>query len=700
MAFFCGVDIGGTFTDCVLLDEEGRVTQSKVSSTPEDPTEGFLASIAEAAAQIGMAVDEVLGETRLLLHGTTTGTNTMVQMKGARAGLLTTRGHRDALLMMRSAGRSMGLPIEKLLHVSRQRKPDPIIPAERIFEVSERVDWEGDVIAPLNEVEVRAAAASCLAQGVEAIAISFLWGFVNPAHEVRAREIVESVAPGVFVTCAHELIGKPGEYERTAATAVNAYIGPSSSGYFRRLDETIRERGYRHPLLIMQASGGVATAGEAATTPLFTIGSGPVAGLVGCASLARRAGDTRVIATDMGGTSFDVGIIDAGEPLTDSHSVVNQYNFYMPRLRVESIGAGGGSLLWIDENSQTLRVGPESAQAVPGPACYGRGGTRPTTTDANVVLGFYAPSATLSDGLILDRDAAQRALETVSAPLGMTPVEAAAGATRIIDHQMAGLMRQLTLEQGLDPRDFAVYAFGGAAGLHASGYTRALGAARYVVPRGNLASGFSALGVVDSDVLHIYEHAELLRAPFDAARMNQILEGLEERGRKQLAAEGISPDATRLERSAGMKFSLQIHEVETPVAGGVLDERAARAQVDTFVARYEEIYGAGSAFPGAGCEIGVLRVRARGRSPVPELSGVAAGSGVRATGTREIYWSEHRETRPSAVYDGVSLGAGDRVAGPAVIEFPSTLVALRPGDRGEMDEHGNLVVTVDGEASA
>ncbi len=456
----------------------------------------------------------------------------------------------------------------------------------------------------------------------------------------------------------------------------------------------IREQGYRHPLLIMQASGGVATAAEAARTPVFTIGSGPVAGLVGCAAVGRRAGDERIIATDMGGTSFDVGIVDAGEPLTDSHSVVNQYNFYMPRLRVESIGAGGGSLLWIDENSRTLRVGPESAGAVPGPACYSRGGTRPTTTDANVVLGFYADDAPLSDGLVLDRDAARRALATVAEPLGMSVVEAAAGATRIIDHQMAGLMRQLTLEQGLDPRDFSVYAFGGAAGLHASGYTRALGAARFVVPRGNLASGFSALGVVDSDVLHIYEHAELLRAPFDPTRMNQIFEGLEELGRKQLAAESIGPDATVLERSAGMKFSLQIHEVETPVPGGTLDAAAAERQAAAFVERYEEIYGKGSAFPDAGCEIGVLRVRARGRSSVPEPSDVARGSGARALGSREIYWSELREARASAVFDGISLGAGDTVAGPAVVEFPSTLVALRPGDRGAVDAHGNFRVDV------
>lgn len=694
MVYYCGIDIGGTFTDCVILDAEGAVTQSKVSTTPDDLTRGFMHAIEVGAARLGLSLESLLAQTRVLLHGTTVGTNLLVQMNGARAGLITTRGHRDALLIMRSAGRSMGLPIEQLLHVSRQRKPDPIIPPERIKEVTERTDWAGDIIAPLSESDLQTAVHELIAQRVDAIAISFLWGFVNPKHERRAREVVQALAPQLFVTCAHELVCKPGEYERTAAAAVNAYIGPRSSSYFRRLVDVTRAHGYGHPLLIMQASGGVVTAEEAAGAPLFTIGSGPVAGLAGCVSLARAAGHRNVIATDMGGTSFDVGLLEEGVPLTDKLTVVNQYSFYMPRLRVEPIGAGGGSILWIDATSETLRVGPHSAQAVPGPACYGRGGDKPTVSDANVVLGFFARDAKLSDGLALDHAAAERALATVAAPLGMKPVEAAAGAKRIIDHHMAGLMRQLTIERGLDPRDFIVYAFGGAAGLHASGYTRALGAATFVVPRGNLASGFSALGVVDSDLLHIHEHAELLRAPFDAAKVSAVYAALETKARTQLEAEGIAFADQQLERSADMKFALQIHEVEVPVPNGMIDPVTMAKQVPAFIARYEQIYGQGSAFPGAGTEIGVLRLRARGRSSIPGVTKVVTGDTPKPKDSRGIYWAELGRTQAAAVYDGSLLGAGAVIAGPAVVEYPATLVALHPSDSGRVDDYGNLIVTV------
>ena len=428
MSYYCGVDIGGTFTDCVLVDETGTITLAKASSTPQDFSQGFLDAIEEAARQRGIDPEGIFGEIELLLHGTTVGTNVLVQMRGAKTGLITTRGHRDALVMMRSYGRSAGLPIEKLLHVSRHRKPDPIVPPQLIKEVSERVDWAGDVFLPLNEDEARAAVEELVAEGVDAIAISFLWGFVNPDHERRVKALVQELAPDVFVSCAHELIAKPGEYERTAAAAINCYVGPSTSTYVQRLDGATRERGYTHPLLIMQAAGGVVPANEVAEAPLFTIGSGPVGGVTGATFLADVLGHKNVIACDMGGTSFDVGLVHDGLPISSSETVINQYTFFMPRLLIESIGAGGGSIVWVDEQSGTIRVGPESAGADPGPACYGRGGERPTITDANVLLGRYNPENFLGGRLALDREAAERAMASVAEALGMDVVEAAAGA--------------------------------------------------------------------------------------------------------------------------------------------------------------------------------------------------------------------------------------------------------------------------------
>jgi len=693
MSYYCGVDIGGTFTDCVLVDDGGTITLAKVPSTPQDFSEGFLDAIAAAAAQRGLGPSEAFGQIELLLHGTTVGTNVLVQMRGAKTGLITTRGHRDALIMMRSYGRSAGLPIEKLLHVSRHRKPDPIVPPELIKEVSERVDWAGDVFLPLNEEEARQAVTELVAEGVEGVAISFLWGFVNSEHERRVKEIVRELAPDLFVSCAHELIAKPGEYERTAAAAVNCYIGPSTSRYVKRLDNATRERGYEQPLLIMQAAGGVVPAAEVAEAPLFTIGSGPVGGVTGAKFLADVLGHTDVIACDMGGTSFDVGLLHDGQPIASSETVINQYTFFMPRLLIESIGSGGGSIIWVDEQSQTLRVGPESAGADPGPACYGRGGDRPTVTDANLLLGRYNPDNFLGGRMTLDREAAERALRTVSEPLGMTPVEAAAGAVRIVEFQMADLMRQMTVEQGLDPRHFVVYAYGGAGAAHAAVFARELGCSEVVVPLGDLASTWSALGVMSSDVLHVYEHAELVSSPFAAERWNEIFLSLEGRAREQLRAEGFADDAIALSRQADMKFSLQIHHVDVPVPSATLTDADMGRQIETFIERYEAVYGKGSAFTGAGVQAGVFRVTGRGTIRTPALPKLEATGRVEPVGSRDVYW-ESEGFRRTDIYDGAALGPGADLVGPAIVEMSVTTIVVQPGQSARVDDYGSFVITV------
>ncbi len=699
MGYYCGVDIGGTFTDCVAMDEQGDVLNAKASSTPPNFSRGFLDAVAEIAKRLELSLEEFLSRTDLLLHGTTVGTNVLVQMRGAKTGLITTRGHHDALLIMRSYGRSAGLPIEQLLHVSRHRKPEPIVPASRIKEVSERVDWSGEVFLPLNEDEAKAAIEALKADGVEAIAISFLWGFVNPAHELRVKKLVEELAPDVFVSCAHELIAKPGEYERTAAAAINAFIGPSTASYVREVDEATTNDGYKNPLLIMQAAGGVVPADHAAGKPLFTIGSGPVGGVTGAAYLATLAGHKNVIAADMGGTSFDVGIIADGEPLTASETIINQYTFFMPRLDIESIGSGGGSILWLDELSRTLRVGPQSAGAVPGPVCYGRGGTEPTITDCDLLLGRYNPDTFLGGELHLDADEARRAVEKVSAELGMDPIEAADGALRIVESQMADLMRQMTVERGLDPRDFVIYSFGGAGGAHAVAFARELGCAQVVVPLGDLASTWSALGVMTSDVLHVHEHSELVPAPFPPEKLNEVYERLEEEAHNQLAREGFSGDDVELARIAEMKFSLQIHQLEVPVPSGRLTAAETEAQVRRFIERYEQTFGEGSAFAGAGTQIGLFRVLARGRVRTPALPEIEARSAEPVT-SREVYWRELGGFHTTEIYDGKELGAGAKVAGPAIIELPDTTVIMPPGSTASIDRLGNIVVAVGASAGA
>ncbi len=699
MGYFCGVDIGGTFTDCVVIDDEGKIELSKVSSTPPNFGDGFVNAIEAVAVNIGIDPDEFLAQTDLLLHGTTVGTNVLVQRKGAKTGLITTKGHGDALIIMRSAGRSAGLTVEDLLHVSRHKKPDPIIPRDLIKEVSERRDWAGDVILPLNEDDVRQAVTELLEDGVEAIAISYLWGFVDNEHERRTKEIVREMAPDVAITCAHELIAKPGEYERTAAAAINAFIGPATSSYINLVDRTTKERGYENPLLIMQAAGGVAPAEEAAEKPLFTIASGPVGGVVGASVLGERLGHENIIACDMGGTSFDVGLIVGGEPVASSQTIINQYTFYMPRLDIESIGAGGGSLVRTDEESQTLSVGPDSAGALPGPISYGRGGTEPTVTDCDVALGRYNAESFLGGEMQLDRGPALEALEQVGAKVGMSAIETADGALRIVESHMSDLMRQMTIERGRDPRDFVVYAFGGAGAAHAVAFAREMGAAQVVVPLGNLASTWSALGVMSSDVLNVYEHSELIQGPYDHNRLNEIFEELEEKAVAQLRKEGFEDDQIELSRLVEMKFSLQIHQVEVPVPGGKLTAEDAESQVERFIERYEEINGKGSAFVSAGTQMGLFKVMARGKVPIPQFPEIESGK-VEPTGSREVYWREFGEFRETDTYSGSELGHGSEVEGPAIIDFDVTTVVLPPGAVGRMDSLGNVVIDVGAEQAS
>lgn len=694
MQYFCGIDTGGTFTDCVVMNEQGRITIAKSPSTPNDFAEGFFNALEVAAEKIHLTLPQLMQNTRLLLHGTTVGTNAIVQLKGVKTGLITTRGHGDALIIMRSVGRSAGLPIEKLLHVSRHQKPAPIIPRSLIQEVSERMDWKGEVFLPLNEDEARVAIHTLLAQQVEAIAISFLWGFVNPTHELAVKRMVQELAPGMFVTCAHELIAKPGEYERTAATAINCFIGPGSSGYIQRVQERAQQLGYQYPLLIMQASGGVATAQEAAHKPLFTIGSGPVGGVIGSKFLAETLGHNNVIASDVGGTSFDVGIISGGIPLTSSETIIHQYVFFMPQLDIQSIGSGGGSIIWIDELSKTMKVGPQSAGADPGPACYNRGGEEPTITDANVILGYVNPDNFLGGKYKLDRKSALRAMQKIADQLQMDVVEAASGAVQIVEFHMADLMRQMTVQRGLDPRDFVVYAYGGGGPVHAASYSRELGCKTIVIPLGSVASTWSALGIQSADLLHVYEKAELLIAPFDADRINTIFADLEEKGRAQLREDGIADPDIRFLRTVDMKFRLQIHRVEVPVPGGVLTPRDTAQLMQDFADKYDALYGKGSAFKDAGMEIGVLRVSAIGAMTRPTLSRQERQSGELAVGQREVYWRELKRFGATPIYDGSVLASRQPIIGPAIVEMPETTIVLHPESSGQLDEYGNFIITL------
>jgi N-methylhydantoinase A len=696
--YFCGIDIGGTFTDCVVVDEAGRVVTCKVPSTPGNFAEGMLQAVDRAAERMGLSPDALCKSLALLSHGTTTGTNAVIQKRGARVGLLTTKGHNDVIHIMRGSRGLDGRDIRLVVHFPESQKPDPLVPKRLIRGISERVDCFGNEIVELNEDEVRCAAVELRDAGVEAIAICYLWSFLEPSHEARTREIVEEVAPELYVSCSHELVPKWGEYERTTATALNTYIGPATSHYLAAIDEELRGKGYSAPLQITQCAGGTISVAKACQAPLLTLDSGPVSGVMGSKFLGDLCGYPNIITTDMGGTSFDVGIIYEGRPASSYRSIVNQYEYYLPKVDIQAIGSGGGSQVWIDEVTGSMRVGPESAGADPGPVCYGRGGGVPTVTDADLVLGYLDGDNFAGGTMRLDRDAAAGALEPIAKRLGLSLFECASGIAQIAEFQMADLIRKVTIQKGFDPRDFALFAFGGAGPVHAAVFARELGIDRVVIPQGETASVWCAFGAVASDILHVDERVEITRSPFDPARISALLAELRARGAAQLERDGVARERQRFAFSVDMRHRGQINEVEIELAGETVGADELPALERAFVGRYELLYGKGASLPGAALEMVTFRVRASAALPKPVLSEqTLSGEAPDVSATRPpraIYWAELGASAESAIFDGGALLPGNRVTGPAVIETEATSVVVHPGQECRVDRYGNFELDV------
>ena len=694
-----GIDIGGTFTDCVLLGG-AEPHLGKSLTTHGDLATGFFDALGVAAAQAGADAATVLAHTEFIFHGTTVGTNAMIERRGARTGLLTTRGTGDVLLIMRGHGRVAGRPIDEVAHASIQLRPRPLVPRRLIEEVSQRHDLNGHEVVALDEAGTMRAVGRLVERGIDALAISFLWSFQNPDHEQRAAALVRERFPDLYVTCSSDLVPKWGEYERTAATAVNSYVGPPLAGYLDDLLAQLGRRGYRGRTLILQCAGGVMTPEEASASALLTIDSGPAGGITGSAGLARTGGSPNVICTDMGGTSFDVGLIVDGQPVRTSSTVLAQYTYSVPKIDIRSVGTGGGSYIRYDPISRSLKVGPESAGADPGPVCYGRGGTVPTITDADVVLGYVNPSRFAGGRIAIDPEAARRALAALGEPLGLDAVEVAAGAIRISDARMADLIRRLTVQQGKDPREFEIFAYGGAGPVHAAGYARELGGARVVVPRGDLASSWSAFGAARSDVGSVLEQTEIQAGEPDAAAVNAVFAALDRRAAAVLDRQGIAADDRVLVRSVDVRYAGQIYEVEVPLERYPCEAGDLALLEARFARRYEELYGEGSGFPGAGIELVNFRVEAIGRVPKPPLQEVAAGSATpppdAAAEPREVYWTELEEWRRTPVFRGPRLLAGNELAGPAIVDMPDTTIVVRPGMRAFVDGLGSVVIDLAG----
>ncbi len=688
------VDTGGTFTDCVTIDAAGRVWYAKALSTPGDYSEGVIEAVGNVAAAMQTAPEALLEGAQAFAHGTTAGLNALCTRTGVSVGLLTTRGHEDAILIGRVQQKVAGLGEKERTHAVKLDKPRPIVPRTMIRGITERVNWRGDVVVPLNREEARRAARELVEAGAEAIAVCFLWSFMNPAHEQQVGGIVRGMYPDVFLSLSSDVIPVIKEYERGATTVINAYVGPTTARYLTALEGKLRARGLRRSFFVMQSAGGILPAQEAAARAVNTLSSGPVGGVIASALLGERLGHRNVIATDVGGTSFDVGLVAGGVVPMARAAVYEQYEILAPMVDITSIGAGGGSIAWVEPVTQTLRVGPQSAGASPGPACYGRGGRHPTVTDADVALGRIDPDYFFGGRMKLSRDAAREAIaEHVAGPMDMDIVDAALGIVHIVDAHMADLVRRVTIERGYDPREFVLFAYGGSGPTHVGAYGRDLGCRAAVISP--YAPVFSALGIAASDGLRLYLKSEPLRLPVQPERISQIFDQLEAQAREDLARSRADMADVHVARSLDMRFRYQTNELQVPVPDGRLTSADLDALVSRFEELYEQAYGKGTGYRKAGIEISTFRLLATLRMPKPALvrhrPASPDPSGARK-GERPVVFERQEGCIPTPVYDAQRLRTGHRVPGPAVIESPATTTVVHPSQSVRVDEYLNLVL--------
>lgn len=697
MGFVVGVDVGGTFTDGVAIDADGTIVSAKTPSTPPDYSAGVFNVLALLGEQFGLSREQFLARTDHIAHGTTSSLNALVMGKVPPVGFITTKGHGDSISIMNVEGRYLGRSAKELQNVLGHRKPPPLVTRNLLKEVTQRMDREGKVLVALNEEEVRTAVRDCVAQDIKAIAVSLLWSFRNPSHEQRVREIIAEEAPGIYVALSSDVSPRIREYARHATTIMSTQIGPGLRDYLSNLESGLRKEGLTGPLLVMQSSGGAITAAEAPATAITTVGSVLTGGVVGAMQLAKQLGHRNVMATDVGGTTFLAGLIVDAEPVRAVQTIINQSPVNVPTLRVEAIGSGGGAIAWIDAGGN-LQVGPMSAQAVPGPACYGAGGTEPTITDANLVLGIL-PSRGLLGGqrplsLELARDAIKR---RVADPLGLSVEEAAAAIYAVQNAQTADLLRKIAVEAGHDPRDFVVYAFGGAGPAHCAAYGAAVQASEVLVPLGPVASAFSAFGLAASSINVIRELSDPGVVPLDPERVAEKFALLEEEVSAMLARQGIRFVGTELHREIDMRYGMQMGEVAAPLASGHVTSSTLQDAVDAFETKYSQLYGAGSGFRDAGIQALTYRVRGVGLLPVsPELPEISAANGTTVEEAiaerRPICLDIERGYVDTPAYDYTRLRAGHVIDGPAVIQVPTTTVVVPRGMRGTIDRFGNLSI--------
>ena len=693
-AWRVGIDIGGTFTDAALVDADtGHVRVVKVLTTPEDPAQGFMSALERGLTECGAGGRDVAA----VVHATTVATNAIIEGKTARVGMLVTRGFRDIL--------EIGRQIRSRLYDVHLQKPVPLVPRRWSLEVSERLDAEGNVLEALDVSEVRAAVRQLRTEDVEAVVICFLHAYLNPAHERAAAAVVREEMPGAWLSVSSEVCPEFREYLRGSTAAVNAAVMPIVSRYVDALESRLAALGATAPFYVMQSNGGVMTSASAKERPVYMVESGPAAGVLAAGAVAAPYRYANVLSFDMGGTTAKVGLIQDGRLRLSTEMEVGAqavtplgegrgggYPVRTPVIDLVEVGAGGGSEAWIDAGG-ALRVGPRSAGARPGPACYGRGGVVPTITDANVALGRLDPAFFLGGEMTLDADAARRAIaEQVATPLGLDPIAAASGIVEIANAHMIAAMRLVSVQRGYDPRDFVLVAFGGAGPVHANALARELGIPTVLVPPSPGIA--SAVGMLATDIRHEFVATRRLRLDDLApATLEALFTDFLAEGEARLARDGVPLADRRMVRSADLRYHGQSFELPVTVPPGPLTEADVARLRDEFHAMHERAYG--YAAPDDAVELVNVRLAAIGvtpkprRAPLPE--GGASADAARK-GRREIWFAETGGFRPTLVLDRGKLLRGNVVDGPAIIEEADASTLVHPGWTATVDVHGNLVL--------
>lgn len=670
------VDVGGTFTDVVVLTDEEGVRHEKVPTEPRDPASGVLAGFDKAAVDLA-TVD-------FFLHGTTLGINALLTRTGASVAIVTTKGFRDVY--------ELGRTDREPMYDFKYRRPPSLVPRRLVFEVRERLNFRGDVLVPFDHESAKEVARRIRDAKVEAVAVCFLHSYANPDHELEMERVLAAECPDVFVTLSHRLTREYREYERTSTAVIDAYVKPITVSYLDTLERNLLDRGFRGRFLLTRSGGGAMTVSAAKEQPVHLVLSGPAGGVIGAVELGKLLGRENLITIDMGGTSLDASLIARGEARLDTEKRFQTLPLSIPTIDIHTIGAGGGSIAWVDDGGH-LQVGPRSAGADPGPACYDRGGEDATFTDAALAVGYLDPANFLGGEVPLNRELAVRAISRLADQLRLSLDDIAAGILQIATAQIVGAVRVISIERGFHPKDFTLVAFGGAGAFVAAEVARELSIPAVVIPPAP--ATFSAFGMLMADIVHDFSQTSVMALDaLTVSKATAMLEDLSRRGRDALTADGIPEEHWLLLPSAEMRYQGQEHAVTIPLQGLVVSEGDVPALAERFGAAHRQQYGHEMDDP---VEIVTLRVRAVGVLPKPRVPRMApgAGSAERArVAQRTVYGTRERRESPYEVYDRARLGAGDVVEGPAIIEERSSTTVIHSGDTLRVGEYGELIIDV------